>query len=103
MKTSLRTSSAEAKPDADGKGTIARRNRGQDQEQQQEKLSAAYASLACRTRENERPIHRCGERLPASMKSADMLAVNPGRCMFYCHVADHITAGTTSMYRVHEK
>jgi FtsP/CotA-like multicopper oxidase with cupredoxin domain len=41
------------------------------------------------------------ELLPASMKSADMLADNPGQWMFHCHVADHITAGMTSMYRVH--
>jgi FtsP/CotA-like multicopper oxidase with cupredoxin domain len=43
------------------------------------------------------------ELLPASMKSADMVADNPGQWMFHCHVADHITAGMTSMYRVHEK
>jgi FtsP/CotA-like multicopper oxidase with cupredoxin domain len=43
------------------------------------------------------------ELLPASMKSADMLADNPGQWMFHCHVADHITAGTTSLYRVHWK
>ena len=43
------------------------------------------------------------ELLPASMKSGDMLADNPGQWMYHCHVADHITAGMTSMYRVHEK
>ncbi|HEU4771316.1 MAG TPA: multicopper oxidase domain-containing protein [Candidatus Udaeobacter sp.] len=43
------------------------------------------------------------ELLPASMKSADMLADNPGEWMYHCHVADHIIAGMTSMYRVHEK
>ena len=43
------------------------------------------------------------ELLPASMKSADMLADNPGQWMYHCHVADHITAGMTSLYRVHEK
>ena len=43
------------------------------------------------------------ELLPASMKSADMVADNPGQWMFHCHVADHITAGMTSMYRVHGK
>jgi len=43
------------------------------------------------------------ELLPASMKSGDMIADNPGQWMYHCHVADHITAGMTSMYRVHEK
>lgn len=43
------------------------------------------------------------ELLPASMKSGDMVADNPGEWMYHCHVADHITAGMTSMYRVHEK
>jgi len=43
------------------------------------------------------------ELLPASMKSGDMLADNPGQWMYHCHVADHITAGMTSMYRVREK
>lgn len=33
------------------------------------------------------------ELLPASMKTVDMQAVNPGHWMFHCHVADHITAG----------
>ena len=32
-----------------------------------------------------------------------VLADNPGQWMYHCHVADHITAGMTSMYRVHEK
>jgi FtsP/CotA-like multicopper oxidase with cupredoxin domain len=43
------------------------------------------------------------ELLPASMKSGDMVADNPGQWMYHCHVADHITAGMTSLYRVHEK
>ena len=43
------------------------------------------------------------ELRPASMKSGDMLADNPGQWMYHCHVADHITAGMTSLYRVHEK
>ena len=43
------------------------------------------------------------ELLPGSMKSGDMVADNPGEWMYHCHVADHITAGMTSLYRVHEK
>jgi FtsP/CotA-like multicopper oxidase with cupredoxin domain len=43
------------------------------------------------------------ELLPASMKSGDMLADNPGQWMYHCHVADHIIAGMTSLYTVHEK
>ena len=43
------------------------------------------------------------ELLPASMKSGDMITDNPGQWMYHCHVADHITAGMTSMYRVHDK
>ena len=34
---------------------------------------------------------------------ADMPADNPGQWMYHCHVADHITTGVTSLYRVHEK
>jgi FtsP/CotA-like multicopper oxidase with cupredoxin domain len=37
------------------------------------------------------------------MKSADMVADHPGEWMYHCHVADHVTAGMTSLYRVHEK
>ena len=33
------------------------------------------------------------ELLPASMKTVDMDAVNPGHWMYHCHVSDHITAG----------
>jgi hypothetical protein len=39
------------------------------------------------------------ELLPASMKSGDMLADNPGQWMYHCHVADHITADMPSLYR----
>jgi FtsP/CotA-like multicopper oxidase with cupredoxin domain len=53
------------------------------------KINGAYTDVA--------------ELLPASMKSGDMLADNPGEWMYHCHVADHIIAGMTSMYRVHEK
>ena len=56
------------------------------------------------TRENQRhSTTDVAERLPASMKSADMLADDPAQCIYHCHVADHITAGMTSLYRVHEK
>ena len=43
------------------------------------------------------------ELLPGSMKSGDMIADNPGEWMYHCRVADHITAGMTSLYRVHDK
>jgi len=32
-----------------------------------------------------------------------MVADHPGEWMYHCHVADHVTAGMTSLYRVHEK
>lgn len=40
------------------------------------------------------------ELLPASMKSVDMQADNPGEWMFHCHVADHITAGMIATYTI---
>ncbi|MDP3976237.1 MAG: multicopper oxidase domain-containing protein [bacterium] len=43
------------------------------------------------------------ELLPASMKSVDMIAENPGTWMYHCHVADHITAGMMSTYTIHQK
>jgi hypothetical protein len=33
------------------------------------------------------------------MKSFDMPADNPGQWMYHCYVADHITAGMTSLYQ----
>ncbi len=41
------------------------------------------------------------ELLPASMKTVDMQADNPGEWMYHCHVADHITAGMMASYTVH--
>ena len=38
--------------------------------------------------------------LPATMKSVDMTADNPGLWMFHCHVSDHVKAGMTAMYKV---
>lgn len=40
------------------------------------------------------------ELLPASMKTVDMYADNPGTWLFHCHVADHITAGMTTRWEV---
>lgn len=40
------------------------------------------------------------ELLPASMKTADMVATTPGSWMFHCHVADHSIAGMTARWRV---
>src|SRR5437870_4561433 len=33
------------------------------------------------------------ELLPATMKTADMIADNPGTWLFHCHVAEHMTEG----------
>jgi hypothetical protein len=38
--------------------------------------------------------------LPASMVVADMVPDDPGTWLFHCHVADHITAGMLTRYRV---
>jgi FtsP/CotA-like multicopper oxidase with cupredoxin domain len=38
--------------------------------------------------------------LPSSMVTADMRPDDPGRWLFHCHVADHITAGMQSLYDV---
>ena len=38
--------------------------------------------------------------LPAGMVTADMVPDDPGTWMFHCHVADHITAGMLTRYRV---
>jgi hephaestin len=38
--------------------------------------------------------------LPAGMVTADMVPDDPGIWVFHCHVADHITAGMLSRYRV---
>jgi FtsP/CotA-like multicopper oxidase with cupredoxin domain len=40
------------------------------------------------------------ELLPASMKTADMLAVAPGRWFLECHVADHVLGGMYVYYTV---
>ncbi len=41
------------------------------------------------------------ELLPASMKTVDMQANNPGTWLLHCHVADHITAGMSTRWTVH--
>jgi FtsP/CotA-like multicopper oxidase with cupredoxin domain len=38
--------------------------------------------------------------LPATMKSVDMTADNAGLWVYHCHVADHVKAGMTAMYKV---
>ena len=40
------------------------------------------------------------ELLPASMKTVTMVADNPGKWMYHCHVNDHITAGMMADYTV---
>ena len=40
------------------------------------------------------------EILPASMKTVDMNADNPGTWMFHCHVADHLDAGMDTLYTI---
>ncbi len=42
------------------------------------------------------------ELLPASMKTLDMKVDNPGTWMYHCHVNDHIAAGMTALYHVHD-
>ena len=42
------------------------------------------------------------ELLPASMISVDMLAENPGKWLYHCHVTDHITAGMISLFEIKE-
>lgn len=37
---------------------------------------------------------------PAQMITADMIADNPGRWLFHCHVSDHMEGGMASMYEV---
>jgi hypothetical protein len=43
------------------------------------------------------------ELLPATMKTADMLADNPGSWLFHCHVADHMMEGMFARVIVHAK
>lgn len=43
------------------------------------------------------------ELLPASMKTADMTAENPGSWLFHCHVADHMTEGMFARFTVHPR
>ncbi len=40
------------------------------------------------------------ELLPGTMISVDMTAKTPGNWMYHCHVADHITAGMVTRWRV---
>jgi FtsP/CotA-like multicopper oxidase with cupredoxin domain len=40
------------------------------------------------------------ELLPASMKTVDMKADNPGTWLFHCHVNDHIIAGMSTRWTV---
>jgi FtsP/CotA-like multicopper oxidase with cupredoxin domain len=37
---------------------------------------------------------------PAQMITADMVPDNPGTWLFHCHVADHMRAGMSALYRV---
>ena len=41
------------------------------------------------------------ELLPGSMRTADMLADNPGTWMFHCHVEDHMEAGMMAVYTIY--
>lgn len=43
------------------------------------------------------------ELLPASMKTADMNADNPGSWLFHCHVADHMAEGMFARFTIHPK
>ena len=43
------------------------------------------------------------ELLPGSMVTVDMVAKTPGNWLYHCHVADHITAGMNTRWRVVEK
>jgi len=43
------------------------------------------------------------ELLPATMKTADMVADNPGTWLFHCHVADHMAEGMFARVVVHPK
>ncbi len=40
------------------------------------------------------------ELLPGSMVTVDMIAKTPGNWLYHCHVADHITAGMNTRWRV---
>jgi FtsP/CotA-like multicopper oxidase with cupredoxin domain len=37
---------------------------------------------------------------PAQMVTADMVPDNPGTWLFHCHIADHMRAGMTALYKV---
>ncbi len=41
------------------------------------------------------------ELLPASMKTADFVADNPGTWLFHCHVSEHMREGMYAQYRIH--
>jgi len=38
--------------------------------------------------------------LPATMKTATMVADNPGEWLFHCHVADHLVAGMITTFQI---
>ena len=40
------------------------------------------------------------ELLPGTMVTVDMIAKTPGNWLYHCHVADHITAGMNTRWRV---
>jgi FtsP/CotA-like multicopper oxidase with cupredoxin domain len=40
------------------------------------------------------------ELLPASMKTVDMKADNPGTWLYHCHVADHLDAGMVTTFTI---
>jgi len=41
------------------------------------------------------------ELLPGSMRTADMIADNPGTWMFHCHVEDHMEGGMMAAYTIY--
>src|SRR6185503_19269049 len=43
------------------------------------------------------------ELLPATMKTADMIADNPGSWLFHCHVAEHMLEGMFARMTVHPR
>ncbi len=43
------------------------------------------------------------ELLPATMKTADVIADNPGSWLYHCHVADHMREGMFARFTVYER
>ncbi len=43
------------------------------------------------------------ELLPATMKTADLLADNPGSWLYHCHVADHMREGMFARFTIYER